>query len=267
MEVSSQSSNQILKVKVLRDLQVNIPAWQIKPSNELKQLSMFINPRPYLIRASRLSVLKGDIRAILLNRQEFKCAYCHNRLIEFDNLNEWSTECDNTINNSNELAFTKDNLNSTLYEGKHSLTNLSNKAIGKTWYYNMHVDHIIPKTLAGSVKSCKILLDNNNNKVILHYECHKLKTAIDHKLLISDLRKIKINLRKELRFINKNKTSKENTIDHSIDLKAMETIIENKFIIGNYLRNINNIYGDKYFRYSNALIKKIQGIIKKYEIN
>lgn len=36
MEVGSYNSNQILKVKSLRDLQVNIPMWQIKPSNELK---------------------------------------------------------------------------------------------------------------------------------------------------------------------------------------------------------------------------------------
>jgi len=263
MEVNSQSSNQILKVKVLRDLQVNIPAWQIKPSDELKQLSMFINPRPYLIRASRLSVLKGDIRAILLNKQEFKCVYCRNKLIEFDNLNKWSTECDNIIDNSNELAFTKENLNNTLYEGKHSSTNLSNKVIGKTWYYNLHVDHIIPKTLAGSIKSCKILLDNDNNKVILHHECHKLKTAMDNKLLIFNLRNIKKNLRKKFRSIDKNKTLDENTINRLINLKATEIIIENKFVIDNYLKYINNIYGDKYFKSGNALIKKIQGIIKK----
>ena len=89
MEVSSQSSNQILKVKILRDLQVNIPAWQIKPSDELKQLSMFINPKPYFMRASRLSVLKGDTKTILLNKQEFKCAYGHNELMEFDKAKEW----------------------------------------------------------------------------------------------------------------------------------------------------------------------------------
>ena len=76
---------------------------------------MFVNPRPSLIRAFRFSAFKGDTRAILLNKQEFKCAYCHNKLIEFDTLNKGSTECDNTITNSNELAFTKDNLNSTLY--------------------------------------------------------------------------------------------------------------------------------------------------------
>jgi len=86
-------------------------------------------------------------------------------------------------------------------------------------------------------------------------------------LLIFNLRNIKKNLRKKFRSIDKNKTSKENTINHSIDLKATETIIENKFIIGNYLKYINNIYGDKYFKSSNALIKKIQGIIKKSEIN
>jgi hypothetical protein len=36
MEVNSNSSNQILKVKVLKNSSVNIPMWQIKPSNELK---------------------------------------------------------------------------------------------------------------------------------------------------------------------------------------------------------------------------------------
>jgi retron-type reverse transcriptase len=44
MEVGSSNSSRILKVKSLRDLQVNIPFCQIKPSNELKQLSMYVNP-------------------------------------------------------------------------------------------------------------------------------------------------------------------------------------------------------------------------------
>jgi len=181
MEVKSSNSNQILKVKVLRDAQMNVPLWQIKPSTELKQLSMFVNPKPYLIRASRLSALKGDTRAILLDRQEFKCAYCKNKLLEFDNLNKWSTECDNIFDNSNTI-FSKEIMN------KHATINLFGKYTGSFWYHEIHVDHIIPKTLSSNVKSIKILLDDNTNKVAVHKECHKLKTAMDKKLLISKFR-------------------------------------------------------------------------------
>lgn len=263
MEVGSQSSNRTLKVKVLKDLQVNVPTWQIKPSNKLKQLSFFINPKPYLLRASRFSALKGDIRAILLNKQEFKCAYCHNKLIDFDNLNTWSTESDAIINNLNEPTL---NLSSTPHEEIMSKNSL-NKSLGKTWYQNTHIDHIIPKTLAGSVQSCEILVDNENNKVILHHECHKLKTAVDRKLLISNFQSIKKNLRKDFLFMDKIKSLKDDTLNNCVSLKAAKMVLENKSIIDNYLKYINNIYGDKYFKSSSTLIKKIQEIIKKSEIN
>ena len=55
-------SNQMLKVKLLKDSRVNVSMWQVKPCNELKQLSMFLNPKPYLIKASRFSTLKDDTR-------------------------------------------------------------------------------------------------------------------------------------------------------------------------------------------------------------
>jgi retron-type reverse transcriptase len=251
MEVKSSNSNQILKVKVLRDAQMNVPLWQIKPSTELKQLSMFVNPKPYLIRASRLSALKGDTRAILLDRQEFKCAYCKNKLLEFDNLNKWSTECDNIFDNSNTI-FSKEIMN------KHATINLFGKYTGSFWYHEIHVDHIIPKTLSSNVKSIKILLDDNTNKVAVHKECHKLKTAMDKKLLISKFQNAKRKLRKELKPIISDNNQKVN-----VDLKAMETIILNNGPINNYLEYVGEIYGNTHLKSSRALINKISGIIKK----
>ena len=101
IEVSSNSLNQILKVKSFRDSKVNIPMWQVKSSNKLKQLSIFLNLKPYLTRASHFSALKGNTRAILLNTQKFKCTYCKNKLIEFDSLHRWSIECDSILKNFN----------------------------------------------------------------------------------------------------------------------------------------------------------------------
>lgn len=214
---------------------------------------MFINPKPYLIRASRFSALKGDTRAILLNKQEFKCTYCKNKLIEFDNLTKWSIECDDIIKNS------INNLNITLDEGiinKYSTINLIDKQIDSTWYHGIHIDHVIPKSLAGSVKLCKILLDNNNNKMAIHNECHKLKTVMDQKLLISELQKIKKELRKKPSFRGDSVAQKK-----FVDMKAVKIITEDKSRINNYLKYINDIYGDRCLKESRALINRIKRIM------
>jgi hypothetical protein len=123
------------------------------------------------------------------------------------------------------------------------------------------VDHVIPKTLAGSIKSYKILLDDNRNKVAVHYECHKLKTRVDNKLFISELRGIRKELRKKFKHIG-NSTQKNSTVD----LQAMEIILKKKNLINNYLKYVKEIYGGTKEKFSRALIKKILGIIKKSKI-
>lgn len=254
MEVISNSSNQILKVKVLRDLAVSVPMWQIKPSNELKQLSMFLNPEPYLRRAVRISSLKGDTRAILLEKQEFKCAYCKNKLIEFNTLHKWSIECDSILESLN-VDF-KDTPHKKSIN-KYSTINLFDKVTSSNWYSKMHVDHVIPKILAGSIKSCKALLDDNFNKVIIHHECHKLKTKVDHKLFISELRNIKKELRKKFKDIDDSNERK-----YTVDLYAMDNLLKNKDFINNYLKYIKEIYGETKVKYSHVLVKKLLEIIK-----
>jgi hypothetical protein len=62
---------------------------------------VFLNPKPYLKRAIRISSLKGDTRATLVKKQNFKCTYCKNKLIEFNTLHKWSTECDNILESFN----------------------------------------------------------------------------------------------------------------------------------------------------------------------
>jgi retron-type reverse transcriptase len=253
MENNSNSSKQILKVKLLKDSLVNIPMWQIKPSNELKQLSMFLNPEPYLKRAVRISSLKGDARAILLEKQNFKCAYCKNKLIEFNTLHKWSIECDSILESFN--------FKNTISENpinKYSTINLFDKITSSNWYNKMHIDHVIPKTLAGSIKSCKALMDDNSNKVIIHHECHKLKTIVDHKLFISELRNIKKELKKKFKNIDDNNERKS-----IVDLHAMENLLRNKDFINNYLKYIKEIYGETKVKSSYALIKRLLEIIKK----
>ena len=120
------------------------------------------------------------------------------------------------------------------------------------------MDHIILKTLAGSIKSCKISLDDNNNKVIIHYECHTLKTIVDNKLFISELRNTRKELRKKFKHID-NSSEKKSTID----LQAMEIILKKKNLINNYLKYIKEVYGGTTEKSSRTLIKKILEIIKK----
>lgn len=125
----------------------------------------------------------------------------------------------------------------------------------------MHIDHVIPKTLAGSIKSCKALMENNFNKVIIHHECHKLKTKIDHKLFIFELRNIKKELRKKFKDIDDNNESKS-----TVDLHAMENLLKNKDFINNYLKYIKEIYGETKVKSSYALIKKLLETIIKSKV-
>lgn len=44
-------------------------------------------------------------------------------------------------------------------------------------------------------------MDDNFNKVIIHHECHKSKTKVDHNLFISELRNTKKELKKNLKIL------------------------------------------------------------------
>ena len=48
-----------------------------------------------------MSSFKGDSRATLLEKQNLKRAYCKNKLIEFNALHAWFTECDNILESFN----------------------------------------------------------------------------------------------------------------------------------------------------------------------
>jgi hypothetical protein len=141
---------------------------------------------------------------------------------------------------------------------KYSTINLFDKVTSSNWYNKMHIDHVIPKTLAGSVKSCKALMDDNFNKVIIHNECHKLKTKVDHNLFISELRNIKKELRKKFKDTDDNNERKS-----TVNLHVMENLLKNKNFINNYLKYMKEIYGETIVKSSYALIKKLLEIIKK----
>jgi len=48
-----------------------------------------------------------------------------------------------------------------------------------------------------------------------------------------------------------------------VDLHAMENLLRNKDLINNYLKYINEIYGETKVKSSYALIKRLLEIIKK----
>lgn len=159
-------------------------------------------------------------------------------------MHKWLIECDNILKSFNV------DLKSTMGEkpiNKYSTINLFDKVTSSNCYNKMYIYHVIPKTLAGSVKSCKALMDDNSNKVIIHNECHKL----NHNLFISELRK-------------KFKGADDNNERKSIvDLHATENLLKNKDFINNYLKYIKEIYRETKVESSYALIKKLLKIIKK----
>jgi hypothetical protein len=174
MEVDFPDLNSRLKVKMLKDFGINVPMWLIKPSHELKQLSMRINPIPYLLRASRRFAFINDNRAILFKKQNFKCVYCKDKLLEFDCLNKYSIECDTIL-----YGF---GINIISGFEEYTKVTFSNKHKEPNWYYSFHVDYLIPKFFAGNVLSCKKLFDHIRNKVVIHYKCFKLKIIVNSNL-------------------------------------------------------------------------------------
>jgi hypothetical protein len=90
MQVRSPKSNAILDMKNLRDLAAPSPMFMIKPDNGLRELSMLINPKPYINRALRITALKQDSRSQVMLKQKLICAMCEKPILDFNNLSNLS---------------------------------------------------------------------------------------------------------------------------------------------------------------------------------
>lgn len=80
----------VLNVKSLRELSAPSLLFMIKPDNKLRDMSMLINPEPYIRRALRLTAIKKNVRAKIILDQNLTCAICHKPLLDFHNLSKLS---------------------------------------------------------------------------------------------------------------------------------------------------------------------------------
>jgi len=261
MQVSSRSSNSIIKVKTLRTVIAGIPMWLIKPTNEMKHSSMLVNPNPYLKRAIYLSKNKGDIRAILIQKQDYKCPICNNNFIEFDHITQWSEEIDialkNNILENNTTNVDVINVNYSNHELSNSANsniNLLNKTFEPTWYSNLQIDHIVPKLIQNNIPEIESILDNEDNKYLTHHICQKLKTKIDNEFLM-----------KEFRLKNKNNLKKYglNHENKQVEIKTMNEVYSKKDLITTYLDKLTLIYGEKTSKQANVRFIKLKNLTKK----
>lgn len=73
MTVKALDSETVLNVKSLRELSASSPMFMIKPDNKLRDMSMLINPEPYIRRAQRLTAIKQNVRAKIILNQNLTC--------------------------------------------------------------------------------------------------------------------------------------------------------------------------------------------------
>jgi hypothetical protein len=62
-------------------------------------------------------------------------------------------------------------------------TSLLVKYLGDTWHNGIQIDHLVPNILFKNIDGYKIT-DSPRAKVALHGNCHKMKTYIDHQLIL-----------------------------------------------------------------------------------
>lgn len=147
-----------------------------------------------------------ETRAKLMVQQNHSCLICKWPLISHNNLKLWSNESDNLTNliidNSNDNSYTSsmeipdfldnsvllDN-NATLNnESKGKVISLIQKYQRSTWFFNTNIEYIIPIILGKGNPITYNILENMENKVTLHTNCHNrwLRTAVYRKLLVKD---------------------------------------------------------------------------------
>jgi len=170
--------------KILRLVDLDISSFwaTMTPTIELMTNSLLINPIPYVKRALFISKLRKDKYSLLLIKQKLKCPACGEDLIKWDELlNHNSTGIIEYLNSaSNEVL--EDNESGKKNRSSEKTVNLLDSRV-KNWLKNVHIDHIVPKVLAGKIEELNKILDNNNNLQLLHVLCHKKKTNTDSELV------------------------------------------------------------------------------------
>lgn len=177
------------------------------PVKELTLNSMLVNPTAYVKRALLIGKYRKDTQSTLLFKQKHNCPICDKTLIKWDSLLNWNSNnidmildnlsSDNAVPHSNTVLKTdKKADNETKVNHQIAKEQLNIKTISiinsrlTNWLDGVHVDHIIPKIIAGNVPELIKILNNNDNLQLVHTACHASKTKED-KAIISEYRKIR----------------------------------------------------------------------------
>ena len=236
---------------------------------------LIYKPHDYIKRALLLTSIKYDIKAKLIQKQNFKCSICHFNIIDYYNLNSWSAnsniinynyniysyDYDNNYNNNNNNNNNNNYNNNNFIYNNYSfnynihLMNILSKNKSNSWFEDIQIDHIIPRKIGYLIPQINSIIENDNNKVILHKTCHILKTAIDRKTILKEY----INIKKSI--IN-NKNYK------NITPKLLDILILKELLINNnyhkiYIQYLSKLYDLTIINSTKIHFNKIIKIVKK----
>lgn len=247
MTVKASDSNTTLSVKSFRELSAPAQLFMFKPDNKLKEMSMLINPEPYILRALRITANKQDVRSTIILGQNLTCSICNKPLLNLNDLSLLSKSHEGIITSDSVPDYHDDEREFTLS------TNLLIKHHGRSWHKGIQIDHLIPQALTKDVAGFA-LLDSNLNQTACHTDCHKLKTKIDQAYILPKWRSEKK--------ANKLSNTEGNQIPQTslASHVALKKLFNDKETINGYVEQLNLLYSDKYM----VRIRKIIRLINKY---
>ena len=159
-------------VPFLRKLGTDSPWSLIKPDAHLLETSCIINPKPYIKRKILMDYIIKNEHGLLFKIQKGVCTICGNDL---------------------HIKFEFDDNASLIDEEKHIVISHRNEwylnRVDAEWNYlhntykGLQIDHKIPISLSNNIFIIYKILDEQDNKQLIHTECHKIKTINDKKII------------------------------------------------------------------------------------
>jgi hypothetical protein len=173
VKTGNQLGNNMLEIIKLIDLCVPKKFYMFKPSNKLKVNSFFLDSTEYIKRALKIITAKGDLKSIVIISQGLDCSICSKPLVSDDNLQKLVRVNEEIVIDSNEIESS----------GVSVTNSLLNKYSNSNWSDGIQLGHLVPLffTQGTTIK----YLEELNNIIALHSDCHKIKTKFDHDIINS----------------------------------------------------------------------------------
>lgn len=186
---NAQGIPSTFKLPFLYKIGVDSPWSLIKPDVELLKTSCITDPTPYIKRKIFIEYICKKDHGLLFKFQKGKCSICDNDLhIYLDN-------DENLYLNDEEDRFGISHRNVWYLNRIDSNWNYLHNS-----YKGLQIDHIIPLSFSLNIPVIYNILDELDNKQLIHSTCHKLKTKNDKinikffKKLIKDLNNKGLNI-------------------------------------------------------------------------